>query len=287
MQLLALLLLMTGFNVYAEVFEFGIASDMGKKNQNQRSVFESMVENKIGKLIMAGDNIYQVNSTYESTWSDFTGGNFSFEVTAIGNHNFGYSSEIKFFKMPGEYYVKTFGKRIQFIVLNSDNIENVNEQFKFLENALKQTNRNMMTFLVYHHPTYTISKTHAWTEKKQFQSNMRNVFKNHKDKIRAVIVGHDHLTSVGLFGDIPYLIAGATQEVRNEKATNDTQDGVNVSTAWYFKGNPTWIKMSVNDKSGQIKLQMVDAKEKKSVCDAELTADKKFTLSENCKNPKL
>ena len=282
MKPLLILFLIFGINCGAETFEFGLAADLGKKNQNQKLVLESLLTRHIDKLIMAGDNLYQTNSTYEETWSEYTKNKISFAVTAIGNHNLGYKTEMSFFQMPGEYYVKTYGKRIQFIVLNSDNADNVAEQFKFLEKTLQASDEKNINFLVYHHPTYTISRFHKWNEKKEFQLKMRDIFKKYKNKITAVLIGHDHLTSLGHFGDIPYILTGATQDTRSDKPTNNTQDGVPVSTEWFFKGNPTWAKLVIDDKTSRISLQFVDAKKKQAVCDADIQPDRKVVLAKNC-----
>ncbi len=228
---------------------------------------------------MAGDNLY--NSSYNTVWTDWIKSGFSFDVTAIGNHNDGYKNEMAFFKMPGEYFSKVFENHVRFIVLNSDNKKNVNEQMSFLEQELL-TAKEKMIFLVYHHPSYTLSHFHKWEEKRDFQLAIRPLLIKYRSRITAVLAGHDHLAMIAEFGDLPIIISGAVQEVRSDIAVADSsQDGVRIKTDWYFDGKPYWTQMKFDTNFNSVAMDFIRATDDQVTCTVYVETGKALALDQN------
>lgn len=256
--------------------EFAIIGDAGRINKNSQSVMKSILQLGVNQLIMPGDNLY--SSTYEKVWKSWQDKQFDFSVVAIGNHNSGYAAEINYFQMPGEYYKKTIGFA-DFLVLNSDNTKNISAQMTWLEKELqKTTSKNV--FLVYHHPTYTISQAHTWDEKKAFQLELRKLLKKYRSKITALLLGHDHLASVIHFGDLPVILSGAVQEVRKDVPVNYVSDGVRIKTAWYFDHTPHWAQLTVTSTGATV--DFVKAQTNQVVCTTRLYTNSVAELAANC-----
>ncbi len=259
--------------------EFAIIGDAGRINKNSESVMKSILHHGVTQLVLPGDNLY--SSSYEKVWKSWRDHQFDFSVVAIGNHNSGYESEINYFQMPGEYYKKSIGFA-DLLVLNSDNTKNIKPQMAWLDQELENTNMNNV-FLVYHHPTYTISNVHDWTEKRAFQIEMVKIFKKHRSKITAVLVGHDHLASLIHFGDLPVVLSGAVQEVRKDSPVDYVSDGIHIKTAWYFDHSPHWVKLTVT--STETIVDFIKAKSNQIVCTARLGSKQKAKMDSNCEIP--
>ncbi len=257
---------------------FAIIGDAGKTNSNSKLVRDSIARFQVSHLILPGDNLY--NSNYNSVWTPWASMGMSFDIVAIGNHNGGYSQEVAFFKMPAEYFSKVIdGAR--FIVLNSDSDSTGPEQAAWLDQTLSRS-VEPITFLVYHHPTYTVSSFHTWQEKSKFQKALRPVLWKHRSKITALLVGHDHLASILHFNDLPVILSGAVQEVRKDTPVSNTQDGVKVQTAWYFDSTPHWAKLDWDVQSGSAQVQYIKASDDSISCTAVLRASQKAQLQSDC-----
>lgn len=260
-----------------ENFKFGIVGDAGLWNQNTQNVQKSMLYRQVNQLIMPGDNLYK--GTYNDAWSPWINKNFEFSIVAIGNHNNGYQNEVSFFKMPAEYYAKYFG-RSEFLVLNSDNTKNVDEQIKWLEQILFSS-QSLQTFIVYHHPSLSIGD-HKWTEKRQFQIAVRSLFKKYRNKITAVLVGHDHIASLIHFDDLPVLVSGSVQSPDKGRATDNTQEGIKVKTEILFSAAPYWIEQLTDDDSEETVFNFLRAIDSKVLCTAYIKKGAKARY--NCSN---
>ena len=124
------------FNSATFANPYGVIGDAGVKNYYSQLTKSSLLKSGIKSLILPGDNLYITTNEYEDVWGSWLEDGFDFLV-AIGNHHRSYEEEIRYFKMPGEFYVKDEG-RARFIILNSDNEDNVSEQMEFLEKNLNQ-----------------------------------------------------------------------------------------------------------------------------------------------------
>ncbi|WP_409478140.1 metallophosphoesterase family protein [Pseudobdellovibrio sp. HCB154] len=223
----------------AAELQFGIIGDAGRWNSNAQMLLASMAEFNVKKLIMPGDNLYE--GTYEQQWGEWKNAGFSFDVIALGNHNETYQAEIKFFQMPGEYFSKTYAfGEIQYLVLNSDNTSNVTKQMTWLKAQLKASTAKQI-YLVYHHPTYKVGRYIPTEQKKNFQLKIRPLLKTYRHKITALIVGHEHITSLMHFDTLPVVISGCTQSPRDEVPLNNIQSGVRVRTAIHLDSEPFWV----------------------------------------------
>lgn len=222
---------------------YAITGDAGRWNPSAQKVRDSILQNKINQLILTGDNHYDAGKTYDDIWRPWKQKGFEFVLVALGNHTLTYKDEIKYFHMPAEYYARTSADT-RWIVLNSDNENNAAEQMRFLESQLIQAKESLI-FIVLHHPTYTISKFHPWTEKAKFQIPFRQLLWKYQNRIAALLVGHDHLASLVSLNGIPMVVSGAIQEQRVDSPVHYTEDGVQVSSVWLYRGEPHWARLDV------------------------------------------
>ncbi len=237
---------------------FAIIGDAGKYNANTKAVQQSIARSGLRRLILPGDNLY--SGTYAQQWSPWAG--FEFSVVAIGNHTAGYQQELKYFAMPAEYYAKDVGG-IRFLVLNSDNSRTVNEQAEWLEDQLANSNGfGGATFLVWHHPPYTVSSYHAWKEKATFQTRVRSLLKTYADRITGLLVGHDHIGAVYCLDSMPMIVSGAIWDTRtpNQKAYRDSADGTMVTPQWvYPEGTVVWARLDYEPATATGTIQFIRA----------------------------
>jgi predicted phosphodiesterase len=258
--------------------KFGVIGDAGLWNSNSEGVQKSMIRSSVKNLILPGDNLY--HSTYADVWGHWTQKGFSFDVVAIGNHTAGYPQEIAFFRMPAEFFSVVKGTS-RFIVLNSDNKTNVPAQAAFLEAELTRATESSV-FIVYHHPTYTLSRTHVWTEKSDFQLAVRAIFKRFRSKITALVVGHDHLALLAHFGDLPVILSGAVQEVRADTPRSGVQDGVQVTTNWFFDGSPYWAQLEIPATGRTVQVDFIRASDDQKSCSISIKTGERAIMSPNC-----
>jgi hypothetical protein len=264
----------------SRISETGLAviGDAGRTNTNSQMVRDSILRNGVKNSVLPGDNLY--SGTYPKVWSPWSTAGINFDVVAIGNHNGGYAKEVAFFGMPSEYFTKVIDGA-KFIVLNSDNNNTGAVQAKWLETELSAATEKII-FLVYHHPTYTVSKFHVWTEKSKFQTAIRPIIWKYRSKITALMVGHDHLASIIHFNDLPVFLSGAVQEVRSDKPVNNVQDGVTVQTSWYFDNNAYWAKLTWDSQLATAQFDYIRGKDDRVSCTAVVNTGYRAKLDSNC-----
>ncbi|MES2745023.1 MAG: hypothetical protein V4655_06335 [Bdellovibrionota bacterium] len=278
-RLLFLFCLFSSTYLHAADRIFGIAGDAGKVTKSQNLVRESLKTGGVLDLIMPGDNLY--TSDYESTWFGWIRDDFQFEVTAIGNHHAGYANEVRFFQMPGEFFSRVYDERTRFIVLNSDNEKTIKEQMAFLDKELSSAEEPFI-FLVYHHPSFTVSHLHRWQEKKSFQTAVRQRLNKYRSKITGVIVGHDHAAMAVEFGDLPVIVSGAGHEIRVDFPINNVQENVPVVTRWYFDWVPYWAKLTLPEVGDEAAVEFVRASDNQVRCTVRLKTGQPMTLDDDC-----
>ena len=130
-----------------DYFRMAVMGDAGLTGPDLDNLRSSIASEKINSLILPGDNLYF--GRYNWTWDQWKQQGFNFDVVAIGNHHGGYDKEISYFKMPGEYFAVVKNKA-RFLVLNSDNQDNVDQQISWLRNELANATEKLI-FLVFHH----------------------------------------------------------------------------------------------------------------------------------------
>lgn len=217
---------------------YAIVGDAGIRNSTTELLRKNLAANKMSQLIMPGDNLYLPKSTYSSTWDIWKQEGFQFPLVAIGNHNKGYANEVAYFQMPAEYYYKE-SKGALFIVLNSDNTATASQQIAWLDKVLTQS-QYVFNFLVYHHPTITVTDTHEWEEKKVFQIGMRQIIKKHASKITSLIVGHDHAAGIFTLDGLPMILSGASWESRSIKLPIMKDPEINAVGLWASTNRGFW-----------------------------------------------
>jgi hypothetical protein len=136
---------------------------------------------------------------------------------------------------------------------------------KWLEEQLKNSTAQQI-YLVYHHPSLTIGE-HKWTEKKDFQIKMRALLKAYRNKITAVIVGHDHLANLIYFDSLPVIVSGSTQSPDRLPAINNVQEGIQVKTEIHLSGIPYWVQQVTNG-GNTSEFIFIRAKDNKVMCKA-------------------
>lgn len=265
----------------AETYQFGLVGDGGTWNADVQQVHDSLLRYQVKYLVMPGDNIYEGDS-YGAIWDRWIAEGFKFDVTAIGNHTLGYQKEIEYFHLPGEYYSLVYDKFVEFVVLNSDNEDNTSKQARFLENALNNSTAKFV-FIVYHHPSYTLSAFHQASEKKQFQNAIIPVLEKYRSKITALVVGHDHVSLIAHFNDLPVLLSGSTHEQRPHIPFNYTKKSVKIKTNWYNDKSALWARLTVNTASNTAQVDFIRGYDDKSLCSVLIVTGQAGQLTSNCK----
>lgn len=260
------------FLIFLPVFFVGLSAfagmavmgDAGRAGSALNKLKTSVAKEKITSIIMPGDNLY--SGSYESVWDNWKKSGFKFDITAIGNHNSGYKKEMKYFGMPAEYY-SVVKEGARFIVLNSDNPKNVTEQFNWLKKEFAAASESLI-FLVYHHPTFTISRSHLWVEKRSFQLQMRKFLKLNHTRITALLLGHDHMSEFMDFGPVPVVIAGSGREVRNEGPVSYTESGFKIETRYLAPQMAHWGLLEILPGAKEAVIHFVRVSDQRRSCSA-------------------
>lgn len=245
---------------------YAVIGDAGVRNSTTELLRRSLSVAKINNLILPGDNIYDTKSSYPMIWDIWKQEGFLFPIVAIGNHNIGYAAEVAYFKMPKEYYAVE-SKGALFLVLNSDNKNTYSEQTSWLDQTLKNS-QYPLNFIVYHHPSVTLTSRHNWEERKAFQTNMRQIIKKYSSKITSLIVGHDH--AAGLFmldKTIPLILSGASWESLGLKLPAPKDPMFDVQGIWGSqKGGFWWVKLDYNVITREVYAHFVRFDRQQDVC---------------------
>lgn len=255
-----LVLLLAPAFAWAATFEWAIVGDGGDWNVRTRSVRDSIKKAGITQLILPGDNLYNTRLSYESVWNPWRDVGLQFDIVAIGNHTDGYRKERKYFGLKDAHYSKKPASNILFLILNSDDQYWEKLQMRWLDKQLAAA-REEYIFLVYHHPSLDVSLGgHRWTERHQFQRLIRPLLVKYRDKLTAVLTGHDHIAAQLSFGTLPVIVSGATHDPTVREPMNNTQEGVKVTTEYFSKEYvPFWVKLILSDQKEGAEIQFVRA----------------------------
>lgn len=241
-----------------------VMGDAGRAGSELNALKKSVMTENVTSILMPGDNLYK--GSYESVWDNWKQSGLRFDITAIGNHTDGYAQEVKYFDMPAEYYSKV-KDGARFIVLNSDNTNTVSEQFAWLNQEMNRVSEKLI-FLVYHHPTYSVSDSHSWTEKKEFQLQMREFLKKNSTRITALLLGHDHMSQFLMFGSVHVVIAGAGREVRNEGPVSFSENSIKIETKYLAPRQPHWGLLEIASGAAEATITFVRVMDQKRSCTA-------------------
>lgn len=265
------------FNYVKATESIAIVGDAGEASRELNALKKSIQKENITSLALPGDNLYSGN--YSNVWDSWKTSGLKFEIVAIGNHNGGYQNEVNYFNMPNEYY-SVLKNGARFIVLNSDNTTNVTEQFNWFKAEMARATENLI-FVIYHHPTFTISQSHTWQEKKEFQLQMRQYLKQNPNRITALLLGHDHMSEFLEFGQTPVVIAGSGREVRNEGAVSFVEDGFNIETKYLAPRTQHWGLLQISPNAKEAVITFIRVSDQKRACSARF-AHSKMTIEGEC-----
>ena len=229
---------------------FAVVGDAGVRTKTTEALRNILKANNLNQILMLGDNQYLPYESYEYIWDIWKQQGFQFPLVAIGNHNTGYDKEVKYFQLPGEYYAKEFNGAL-FVVLNSDNEKNYKEQIKWADQVLAQSTYKL-NFVIYHHPSVSLTKNHKWEERLNFQMGMRSIIKKYATKITALMNGHDHAAGFYLLNNVPLILSGASFEEKSLSSPVIKDFGFNVTQGWGSKGGYWWSKLDYNSSTQEV-----------------------------------
>ncbi len=223
-------------------WSLALVGDAGVTKPEIQSLRSSILQQNVNQIVLLGDNIYDKSQTYPTIWNPWMTAGFNFLAVAIGNHNKGYQNEIAYFGMPAEAY--SFVKnQIRFVVLNSDNVRTAREQASFLEKILSQSVEKQL-YLIYHHPSVTVSDMHEWPERAGFQNLIRPLLIKYKQRITSVFNGHDHLATLIEINGLPVIVTGASYENRRARVLNYNDGLFQIKTLWNYSGGYYWVRLN-------------------------------------------
>lgn len=264
---------------HAEIQTYAVIGDAGLWNDNTHRVRDSILNSRIQSLVLPGDNLYDPKKTYDETWRPWRLAGFRFDVVAVGNHLRSYDEEVRYFEMPGEYYTRS-RNGVLWIVLNSDNEATAVLQEQWLSAVLSRAKEKTI-FLTFHHPTYTVTPFHPWTEKRRFQEGLRRVLWQYRNRVTALVVGHDHVASLLKLNEIPMIVSGAAMEQRDAAPVNYAEAGTLVQTQWLYPGRPHWTRLDVDSLSGETWVNFVDVDLNFVDCSVRVSP-RPFLFRDNC-----
>ncbi len=253
------------------LLKFGLVGDSGIKHLNSEPLRKSLKRLNATRLIIPGDNLYDLSESYASIWDPWKKEGFDFSVVALGNHTLSYTVEMDYFGMPNEYFARAVGSAL-FLILNSDNEANAHEQASWLRTQLQAT-RAPFVFVVFHHPPFTVTDFHPWREKEAFHLAVRPVLLEFGSKISSLIVGHDHVTGLFEMNGIKVIVAGAGTQTRPTEIVDPQIDDAVVTRIALFHDRATWARLDVDPSLKEARLHFVDLQKEQVVSTVLLTED--------------
>lgn len=247
-------------------YDMAIIGDAGLVGPELNALKDSIERTPVRSLILTGDNNYL--GSYRGIWEQWKRSKFKFEVVAIGNHHDGYSKEISYFGMPGEFYTVVRGGA-RFIVLNSDNESNLESQMSFLDQELSQAQESLV-FLVYHHPTYTVGSDDNWKQREKFQLQMRPRLLKYKDRISGILLGHAHISAILKYGEIPAIVAGSGREVLRASAVNYVEDSLSIRTQYLAPRDKHWAQLRIAADAKSAVIDFIRVSDNYPVCSVQI-----------------
>ena len=189
--------------------------------------------------------------------------------------------------MPGEYFASVDQENdIRFIILNADNEKTVDEQMAFLKKQL-EASKNKFNFIMYHHPSFTVSDHHKWEERREFHQAIRDIIKENRNVISGLIWGHDHLAATFEFEGIPVFLSGSSQAPRVGVVQPENL-GFQFEHVWLATpGKPYWLQMDAvpGDSNGFI-LRYIRAQDDHVMCTMRLVAPNSISYQPDCRTEK-
>jgi hypothetical protein len=143
--------------------------------------------------------------------------------------------------------------------------------------------KNKFNFIVYHHPSFTVSDHHEWEEKENFQQAIRNVIKQNKNVISGLIWGHDHLAATFEFEGVPVFLSGSAQDPRLGVIQPENL-GFQFKAVWLAPpGQPYWLKLDgIYEDSESLEFKYIRAKDDRVMCTIRLSSPHSISYESDC-----
>ncbi len=188
-------------------------------------------ESGVDFIVNTGDSIHDAsykNVTRENVieqwaiWDDCMKSLTGYEVhSCLGNHDmwweapskeddmYGKPYAVSRLKMPHRYY-SFCKKNWHFIVLdgNNEGISLDEEQFNWLANTLSKVPVHHYVLLMSHYPILGTTPLLVGGGHSDFKK-LKNLFYQHKDKVRVCLSGHNHLFDKTFYNGVGYFCNGA------------------------------------------------------------------------------
>ncbi|MGE0764630.1 MAG: metallophosphoesterase [Bdellovibrionales bacterium] len=267
-------------SVFADA-RMAVIGDAGLTGTDLDNLRDSIGLERVQSLILPGDNLYF--GRYNWTWDRWKREGFRFDVVALGNHHKGYQNEIHYFGMPGEFF-STEKNGARFLVLNSDNVENAELQCAWLDEEIEKVTEKLV-FLVYHHPTFNLNAGHDWRGKEKFQRCLRAFFKKNIERLTAVLLGHDHISTLVDFGGVNAIVAGSGREVNRSTPVNYEEDGFQIKTRYLAPMTQHWVSLDIPQAADQVDVHFIRVSDQTRTCSVKIKPGMTATLGENCMKP--
>lgn len=209
---------------------------------------EQVKKHDVDFFLNGGDSIYAADyddikrarvQEQWALWNKATKSIQSYEIySCLGNHDMWWAAPSKEDEMYGKDYVVeqlniparyySFSKNgWHFIILdgNNENISLDDEQFQWLKNELEQLPANTPVLLMSHYPILGISPHWEGGMHSDYKE-LKDLFYQHKDKVRVCLSGHNHLLDSASYNGVDYFCNGAVcgfwWEKGNEKSAGSS-----------------------------------------------------------------
>lgn len=196
-----------------------------------RKCLEEVKRKKVDFFLNTGDSIHAADYkdiTRErvleqwAAWDECKSGFDGYELyTCIGNHDpwwaapskddemYGIGYVVKRANMPHRYY--SFSKKNwHFMVLDGNNpgISLDEEQLTWLRKELQAVPKGHFVLLMSHYPILTVTASWEGGQHKDHKL-LKELFYEHKDKVRVCLSGHQHLLDAAVYNNVHYYCNGA------------------------------------------------------------------------------
>lgn len=199
--------------------------------QRYKKCLDDVKKHRIDFILNGGDSIHAADypditrervTEQWAAWDECMSSVKSYELfSCIGNHDpwwaspspehemYGKAYVVKRLNIPHRYY--SFSRKgWHFIVLdgNNKNISLDDEQYNWLVADLEKTATGTPTLLMSHYPVFgatpiLVGGNHSDNKK------LKDLFYTHRDKVRVMLSGHNHLYDKTLYNEVWYCCNGA------------------------------------------------------------------------------
>jgi hypothetical protein len=87
---------------------------------------------------------------------------------------------------------------------------------------------------------------------------------------------------MGHFGDLPYILSGAGQNLRRGTAVDNVQVGVRVKSEWLKAEEEIWIELEASAQSPVAQLKAIRAKDDRTLCTAQMATGQLAEFGADC-----